>query len=64
MALVLGIDIGSRSVRGALLKTSLRNLETDRYLEVPLMGLTPDSPPLAGVNAAVAELLASLPSPP
>ncbi len=64
MALILGIDIGARSVRGALLKTSLRTLETERYLEVPRMDLAPDSPPMAGVNAAIAELLASLPSAP
>ncbi len=64
MALILGIDIGSRSVRGALLKTSLRTLETERYLEVPLMNLSVDSPPLTGVSAAISELLASLPNPP
>ena len=64
MALILGIDIGTRSVRGALLKTSLRAFETERYLEVPLMNLSADSPPMAGVQAALAELLASLPSVP
>ncbi len=36
MATVLGLDIGSRSVRGALVRASLRKVEVVRYVEVEL----------------------------
>ncbi len=61
MALILGLDIGKSSLRGALLKTSVRAVETERYIEVPFHNLSPDSAPEAGMRAAMAELLTSLP---
>ncbi len=64
MAFILGLDLGTRSVRGALLKTSLRALETECYFEVPFANLTLEPPSEATVHAAVAELLASLTSTP
>lgn len=64
MALILGLDIGKRCVRGALLKTSLRVVETERYLEVPFNNLSPDSAPEAAIRAAIAELMTSLPAMP
>ncbi len=60
MALILGIDIGKRSVRGALLKTSLRSHETERYVEVPIHRITEEGESQASVRAAVDELLGSL----
>ncbi|MFM2418762.1 MAG: hypothetical protein RL385_3485 [Pseudomonadota bacterium] len=36
MALILGIDISKTSVRGALIRTSLRNVEVERYLACPV----------------------------
>jgi len=62
MALILGLDIGTHSVRGALLKTSLRSVETERYLEIPINKLGEDGSIQAATSAAISELLASLPS--
>src|SRR3954451_8844505 len=36
MARFLGIDIGDNAVRGVLVRSSLRKLEVERYLEIPL----------------------------
>ena len=36
MARSLGIDIGSDAIRGALLRGSMRKLDVERYLEIPL----------------------------
>lgn len=62
MALILGLDIGKHSVRGALLKTSLRTVETERYLEIPIEKLGEAGSAQAATSAAVSELLTSLPS--
>src|SRR5436853_87914 len=40
MATFLGIDIGKRSVRGALVRTSMRSFEIERYVEIPVSALT------------------------
>ena len=57
MATILGIDIGKRSVRGALIRTSLRNLEIERYLEVPISSLEPNAARAALVSSALRELI-------
>jgi general secretion pathway protein L len=64
MALILGIDIGKSSVRAAAIRTSLRNVEVERYLEQPLSGLSGQPADAPIVAAAVRELLASLPARP
>ena len=43
MARFLGIDIDDNALRGVLVRSTLRTLELDRYIEVPLTAL-PDSP--------------------
>ena len=60
MAIILGIDIGKHSVRGATIRTSLRNFEIDRYIEVPISALDPQAPHAGLVAAALRELLAQL----
>jgi general secretion pathway protein L len=64
MALTLGIDIGRHSIRGAVLRTSLRSQEVDRYLEVEISALDPSAPQQELVRSAIRELIAALPSPP
>lgn len=64
MATTLGIDIGNRSVRGALLRTTLRTLSIERYLEVNIETLSPDAPDQKLVAAAIQELLGQLGEPP
>lgn len=64
MASILGIDIGSRSVRGALIRSSLRALTVERYLEVEVSTLSPDTPHGELVHGAIRELLALLPESP
>jgi hypothetical protein len=64
MALILGIDIGTRSVRGAVVRGTLRSIETERYLEVPIHHIDASGPRTSHVTAAVAELVRSLPSAP
>ena len=64
MALTLGIDIGRHSIRGAMLRTTLRTQEVDRYLEVEISALDPSAPRQELVRAAIRELIAQLPSPP
>src|SRR3954469_1785909 len=43
MARFLGIDIGDSALRGVLVRSALRKLEVERYVEIPLTQL-PDSP--------------------
>lgn len=50
MARILGLDIGTTMVRGAILRTALRKAEVEQYLEVPING---------DVNAAIRELLSA-----
>src|SRR5688500_11598536 len=60
MAIILGIDIGKHSVRGATIRTSLRSFEVDRYIEVPISALDPGAPQAGLVSTALRELLAQL----
>jgi general secretion pathway protein L len=64
MALTLGIDIGKTSIRGAVLRTSLRSQEVERYLEVPVSALDSGGNHDHVVRAAIHELIAQLPAPP
>lgn len=57
MATTLGIDIGTRSIRGALIRSSLRSFAVERYLEVDIEALTTDAPRIGLVQAALRELL-------
>ena len=43
MARFLGIDIGDNALRGVLVRSALRKLEVERYVEIPLTA-APDSP--------------------
>ncbi len=52
MARILGLDIGRDSVRGALLRTALRNREVERYLEVPVGETFDAHATLIGVGGA------------
>jgi general secretion pathway protein L len=60
MALTLGIDIGKHSVRGAVLKTGMRSAELERFIEVPISALDPNTPHQNLVEAALGELVAQL----
>jgi general secretion pathway protein L len=64
MALILGIDIGNHSVRGALVRTSMRAFEVERYVEVPVAALTATGAQRPLMADAVRELVQGLPSPP
>ena len=64
MATTLGIDIGAHGIRGALIRSSLRTLTIERYVEAPIEALTPDAPNEELRYAAVRELIAQLPEPP
>lgn len=64
MATILGIDIGNQSVRGALLRTSMRAFEVERYLEVPIPALAGHAPSVSVQADAVRELLQQLHSAP
>lgn len=60
MATILGIDIGTRSVRAALIRSSLRALTVERYLEVEVAALSSETPHAELVQSALRELLESL----
>jgi general secretion pathway protein L len=60
MGTTLGIDIGTRSIRGALIRSTLRSLSVERYLEVNIEALTTDTPRAELVQAALRELLTEL----
>jgi hypothetical protein len=64
MAIILGIDIGKRSVRAAIVRTSMRSFEIERYLEVPVSALAPGAPQGRVYGPALRDLLALLPSAP
>lgn len=64
MALTLGLDIGKSSIRGALLRTSLRSQEVERYLEVPVSALDASNANTDVVRAAIQELMGQLTTPP
>jgi hypothetical protein len=60
MAVTLGIDIGKHSVRGAVLKTGMRSVEVERFIEVPISALDPSAGHESLVEAALRELVAQL----
>ena len=60
----LGIDIGWHSVRGALVRSTLRTLTVERYVEVNLQPLTQDATQEQIIHAALRELLQELGQPP
>jgi Tfp pilus assembly PilM family ATPase len=64
MALILGIDIGNHSVRGALVRTSMRAFEVERYVEVPVAALSAGGAQRSLLADAVRQLVQELPSPP
>ncbi len=64
MATTLGIDIGARSIRGALIRTSLRSLGVERYLEVEIPAIAAETPRDEVVQQTLRDLLALLPEPP
>jgi general secretion pathway protein L len=65
MARFLGIDIGDSSLRGVLVRSGLRKLEVERYVEVPLAKTAEDTPGrLAELAEAGRSLLRALPATP
>jgi len=64
MAITLGIDIGARSIRGAVIRSSMRSLNVERYVEVNIETLSGDTPQVELVQAALRDLLAQLPEAP
>jgi general secretion pathway protein L len=64
MARFLGIDLGTTSLRGVLVRSALRKLELERYVEIPLTE-APDSPGrLPELAEAGRSLLRALPAAP
>lgn len=64
MAIILGIDIGTHSVRGALVRTSMRTFEVDRYVEVAIPQLASHGKKPAVYASALRELMQALPTSP
>jgi Tfp pilus assembly PilM family ATPase len=60
VATTLGIDIGKRHVRGALLRTGMRRHEVERYIEVPIPAIDENAPQTAVRASAVRELYQQL----
>lgn len=60
MATTLGIDIGAHTIRAALLRTTLRTMGVERYVEVNIEALSPDTPRVDRLRAALGELLVQL----
>lgn len=60
MARILGLDICPTALRATLLRTSLRNLEIERSLEVPIPPATDPQGRAEGLLAALETLSASL----
>ncbi|MET0340730.1 MAG: pilus assembly protein PilM [Polyangiales bacterium] len=58
--ITLGIDIGSYSIRGTLARATLRTLNVERYIEVPLEALSADTPRDQQVLLGLRELTAQL----
>lgn len=64
MARYLGIDIGDHALRGVLVRSALRKLEVERYVEIPLTagaGAPDQAPELASAGS---DMLRALPAPP
>ena len=56
----LGIDIGARTIRGTLIRATLRAMSVERYLEVPLPALSEDTPRDQQVLVGLCQLVAQL----
>src|SRR5687768_7049252 len=64
MARFLGIDIGDGSLRGVLVRSGLRKLEVERYVEVPLSAEAGSPGRLPELAEAGRNLLRALPATP
>ncbi len=64
MARFLGIDIGDHAIRGALVRTALRKVELERYVEIPLTVSPGDPARGPELEQAGRNLLSALPAPP
>jgi general secretion pathway protein L len=64
MARFLGIDIGDSSLRGVLVRSGLRKLELERYVEVPLTAAVDSPGRLPELAEAGRNLLRALPAVP
>jgi general secretion pathway protein L len=64
MARFLGIDIGDGSLRGVLIRSGLRKLEVERYVEIPLTQAPGTPGRLPELAEAGQNLLRALPGPP
>lgn len=63
MARILGLDIERDAIRAAIVKTSFRKVEIERYVEVPLADSTEDSERLANVQQALQQLIQRIGAP-
>lgn len=64
MARFLGIDIGDNALRGALVRTGLRKVEVERYVEIPLTQAPGTPGRLPELTDAAQNLLRALPAAP
>jgi general secretion pathway protein L len=60
----LGIDIGWNSIRGVIVRSTLRALTVEHYLEVTLEAITPEATREQRVQGALRELMLQLKEPP
>lgn len=58
MARILGLDIGRSALRAVLVRTSMRHVEMDRFIEVPLAPATDPQGRAEALAAGLAELVA------
>jgi general secretion pathway protein L len=64
MARFLGIDIGDHAMRGVLVRSALRKLEVERYVEIPLASAPDAAERSQELASAGSALLRALPAPP
>lgn len=60
MARILGLDIGRTALRAVVVRTSMRNVELERFLEVPLAPATDPQGRAEALAVGLAELVATL----
>ena len=61
MARILGLDVGTTAVRGVVLRTALRKVEVERYVEAPLaqpIGVQSNTEVLVAVAPLATQVLA------
>lgn len=63
MARILGLDIGRSALRAVLVRASMRTVEIERFLEVPIAATTDPQGRAAALSEALSELIASFPRP-